>query len=84
MQTKKYSSYAQIDSELEILKLEKEISHQKVILSIKQTKENLSPHHIINNFVGSFKEGFKGSYASILNLLIPIAIKWIINKKRGR
>ena len=32
MATKKYSSYAQIDADLEILKLEKEIHYQKMIL----------------------------------------------------
>jgi hypothetical protein len=35
---KKYSSYAQIDRELEILKIEKEISYQKLFWAIGQKK----------------------------------------------
>ena len=38
METKKYSSYAQIDRELEILKIEKEISYQKLVFGIKKPK----------------------------------------------
>jgi hypothetical protein len=50
MGTKKYSSYAQIDRELEILKIEKEIS--KVVLGFHRTKESLTPNHLLNNFFG--------------------------------
>ena len=42
MEQKKYSSYADIDRDLEILKLEKEIHYQKLLLSVKKTKESLS------------------------------------------
>jgi hypothetical protein len=36
--SKIYSSYAQIDRQLEILKIEKEISYQKLVLVFKKTK----------------------------------------------
>ncbi|MDG1871702.1 DUF6327 family protein [Flavobacterium frigidarium] len=45
MAHKVYTSYQQIDNELEILKLEKEVSYQRVILSLKNTKESLAPRH---------------------------------------
>jgi hypothetical protein len=45
MQNKKYTSYAQIDSELEILKIEKEISYQKMVFGVQKTKENLTPQN---------------------------------------
>ena len=38
MEPKKYSSYAQINHDLEILKLEKEIHYKKMLLSIDKTK----------------------------------------------
>ncbi len=84
METKKYSSYAQIDRELEILKIEKEISYQKMVLGYYKTKESITPHHLLNNFLGSFKSAFTGSYGTILNVAVPFIIKWIIDKKRGR
>jgi hypothetical protein len=84
METKKYSSYAQIDRELEILKIEKEISYQKIVLGYNRTRESITPHHLLNNFLGSFKTVFSGSLGNILNVVVPFAINWIINKKRGR
>lgn len=83
MGKKKYSSYAQIDSELEILKVEKEISYQKLILSIEKTKDSLSFLNVASNVIGVVKSSFFSSYSTILQLLIPIVIKWFRNKKRG-
>ena len=84
METKKYSSYAQIDRELEILKIEKEISFQKIVLGYYNAKESISPHKLFNNLLDSLKTSFSGSFGNVLNLAIPFVIKWIINKKRGR
>ena len=39
METKKYTSYAEIDRDLEILKLEKDIHYQKILLSVEKIKE---------------------------------------------
>jgi len=50
METKKYSSYASIDHDLEILKLEKEISYQKLVLSIQKTKDTKTPENIVSGF----------------------------------
>lgn len=83
MQTKKYSSYAQIDSELEILKVEKEISYQKLVLSVQNTKESFTLLNITSNVLDTVKSTFFSSYGTILRLAIPIVIKWFTNKKRG-
>lgn len=84
MGTTKYSSYAQINRELEILKIEKEINYQKIVLGYHKTKESITPKNLIENVLGSFKTGFSGSYGMILNIAVPFIIKWIINKKRDR
>ena len=83
MATKKYSSYAEIDRDLEILKLQSEIHYQKIALSIEKTKENLSPKNILNEVVGSFKPLLSEWYITTLKLIIPFIIKWIKNRKRG-
>jgi hypothetical protein len=49
MDKKKYSSYAEIDRDLEILKIEKEIHYQKLLQSLDSTTESLNP----SNLVGS-------------------------------
>ena len=83
MQAKKYSSYAQIDKELEILKVEKEISYQKLVLSVQKTKESFSFLNITSNVIDTVKSTFFSSYGAIFRLVIPIIIKWFKNKKRG-
>ena len=83
METKKYSSYAEIERELEILKLEKEINHQKLLLSFQKTKDSFTPQNIVSGFLGSYKTLFSNSYGTLLNIAIPYVIKWIVNRKRG-
>jgi len=39
MEPKKYSSYAEIELELEILRLEKELNLQKIVLDYEKAKE---------------------------------------------
>jgi hypothetical protein len=83
MISKKYTSYDEIDRELEILRLEKEINHQKLIFTIKKTKESFTPQNLVSGFLGSYKTLFSSSYGTLLNIAIPYIIKWIVNKKRG-
>ena len=83
METKKYASYAEIERELEILKLEKEINYQKLVLSFEKTKESLTPENIVNGFVSSFTDYLSNSYSTILQIALPYIIGWIFNKKRG-
>jgi len=83
METKKYASYAEIERELEILKLEKEINYQKLVLSFQKTKESITPEKIVNGFVSSFTDYLSNSYTSILQTALPYIIGWLFNKKRG-
>lgn len=88
MENKKYSSYAQIDRDLEILKLEKDIEYQRLLQSIQQTKDSLTPQNMVRNFIGSlpsfsWREVLQSSYGSILNMAIPLVMGWLSKKKRG-
>ena len=83
METKKYSSYAEIDRELEILKLDKEIKFRKVILGIQQTKESFEPQNILKRFIGSYKANLPNTYIDIIQIGVPFLLKWFINRKRG-
>ncbi|MEL1253810.1 DUF6327 family protein [Flavobacterium sp. DGU38] len=83
MERKKYSSYAEIERHLEILKLEKEINYQKLVLSFQKTKESITPQNIVNGFVSSYTDYFKNSYPKILPSVLTSIISWFINKKRG-
>ncbi|MBP6181205.1 DUF6327 family protein [Flavobacterium sp.] len=89
METKKYSSYAQIERELEILKIEKEISYQKLIYGIKKTKESFTPQNIISDLIGNYGSALPyGTIAStalpfILNKVVPFVKNWLSKRKRG-
>lgn len=83
MERKRYSSYAEIDKDLEILKLEKDINYQKLVLSFQKTKENITPQNIVNGFISSYTDYFKSSYPQILQSILTSIIGWFINKKRG-
>jgi hypothetical protein len=83
MGTKKYSSYAEIEHDLEILKLEKEIHYQKMRLSFDKTKESILPSKPLEQVYDIYKKVFSGTFGMILKMLIPYAINWFINRKRG-
>ena len=81
--SKHYSSYDQINADLEILKLEKEIHKQHILLSVEKTKETLQPENLFQEVLTSCKTVFSNSYVRILQLAIPYVIDWLIHKKRG-
>ncbi len=83
MATIKYSSYNQIDKELEILNLEKQINYQKLLISIDKTKECLLPSKTITVLGDLYQKTFSGTYGLLLKLVIPYIFNWYINKKRG-
>lgn len=80
---KKYSSYDQINSDLEMLKLEKEIHLQHILLNIDKTKESLQPENLFQEAIASLQLKLSNSYGMILQIAIPYLINWLINKKRG-
>ena len=84
MDSKKYSSYADIDRDLEILKIEREIHYQKIILSIDTTKENLKPLRVIGSIFRGYKKIFKSNYGKIIELGLTYFLARYINKKRGQ
>lgn len=88
MEKKKYSSYAQIDRDLEILKLERDIEYHKLLAEIQEAREGLTPQRMIQSFLGSlpsfsWREVLQQSYGSILNMAIPAIMGWFSKRKRG-
>ena len=82
MELKKYSSYDEIEKDLEILKLQKQINYHKLVLSVQQTAEVLTPRKVVSNVFNSYKEYFSENYFSIIKSIFPFIIGWFINKKR--
>ena len=83
MENKKYSSYNQIEHDLEILKVEKEIHYKRMLLSIEKTKESILPSKTIS-FVNtiyekSFFRKFRHNFKDCCSLYIQLVFK---QKKR--
>ena len=83
MELKKFSSFEAIDKELEILKLERELNYEKLVLSIYMTKDNLKPKALFSELLGSYKSILSSSFSLLLSAAIPYIINWFKNKKRG-
>ena len=83
MEKKKYSSYAQIELELEILKVERELNLKRIVLNVQKTKESFMPITLIKGFIGDYKSILTNYSGTILNIAIPILINWILKRKRG-
>lgn len=83
METKKYSSYAQIELELEILKVERELNLKRIILNVAKTKESLSVKNIVLGLIGDYKSILSNHSGTIINLVIPLLVNWFIKRKRG-
>lgn len=89
METKKYSSYAQIERELEILKIEKEICYQKLVYGIKKTKDSFTPQNIVSDLIGTYSSAIPyGTIIStavpfLLNKAVPFIKNWLSKRKRG-
>jgi hypothetical protein len=83
MENKKYSSYAQIEADLEILNIEREVNLQKMVLSVQKTKESLLPENIIKGFLGDYKSLLLKYSGTILKLVLPLLINRLFKRKRG-
>ncbi len=83
MEKKRYSSYAEIELDLEILKVEKELNLKRIVLNVEKTKESLLPKNLLKSFLGDYKTILSGYSGTIINLAIPLLINWITKRKRG-
>ncbi|WP_310558894.1 DUF6327 family protein [Flavobacterium sp.] len=83
METKKYSSYAQIELELEILKVERELNIKRIVLDVEKTKESLLPQNVLKGFIGDYKSIFSNYSGKIINIALSLVINWILKRKRG-
>ena len=77
METKRYTSYAQIETDLEILKIEKEISYQKLIRNLDATKENLDPKNMLGGIPGIAIDVVSGFAGPLKGMAINFILKKI-------
>lgn len=84
MKTKKYSSYEEIENDLQILKIQKEIHYQKIILNIDNAKQNFIPSKPIGKAFNFYKDFVSTNYGTIFKIVSPFIINWFLKRKRGK
>jgi len=84
MEAKKYASYAEIEHDLKILRVEREIYYQKIVLSIDKTKESLIPSKSVSLVSDIYQKATSGMLGTLLKIAVPYAVNWYINRKRGQ
>lgn len=80
MKPKIYTSFEQLDADIEILKVEREIHYQKIVLNVQQTKENLSTRNMLS---GLLHINIPRNIPKVLKYISPWLIQWLLHKKKG-
>jgi hypothetical protein len=81
MKNTNYTSYRQIDKQLEILNIERKLAKEKVFLSIENAKESLLPFQEKESIVGTIFS--KIPFASVGKMVLPFVIDYFIKRKKG-
>lgn len=78
---KSYSSFEQINQDLQILRIEREIHYQKINLAFDELKEDVAPQNLIKNTLGSAGSLLRNS-GGLQTLLVTSILKYFIRKFR--
>ncbi|MFP5437655.1 MAG: DUF6327 family protein [Bacteroidia bacterium] len=76
MNTKVYRSFDEINKELEILKLERDLSYAKFKRSLNETKESLEP----GNIIGDTPKKIFSALSMFSGPLKTAGISWLLRK----
>lgn len=76
MNTKVYQNYDEINRDLEILKVEKDLAYAKFKKSLGETKESLEPM----NMIGETPKKILGVLGTLSGPLKSAALTWIFKK----
>ncbi|MHA3788514.1 DUF6327 family protein [Flavobacterium hauense] len=76
MNTKVYTTYDEINRDLEILKVEKDLAYAKVKRSFEDTKESLEPM----NMIGETPKKILGVLGTFSGPLKSAALTWLFKK----
>lgn len=82
MNNKKYNSYYQIEQDLEILKLEKEICYKKLVQTLQKTKESFEPKNLLASVPRSILDILGGLSSPIKGMVISFILKKIFNTNK--
>mgnify|MGYP005822054967 CR=1 FL=1 len=77
MKSKSYTSFNEIDKDIQITKLERDIHREKVFLHAEKLKSSFSPSSLLKSTIGG---GDKSSSSSIIMNVLNLALPFILKK----
>jgi hypothetical protein len=75
MKYRKYKSFTEIDRDIQIAKLERDIHCEKILLHTERLKNNFSPASLLKNIIGGKEKGSSSIWMNLLNLALPFLFK---------
>lgn len=73
--TKIYSSFEEIELDLQILKVQREIHAQKIKLNLEKTGENLKPVNLLQDYIGESNRTTFSLIEQIIKIILQFVIK---------
>lgn len=77
---KRYTSYADIDQDLAILQLEREIQLEKIKLGFQNLKDDAKPINMVKGYFGITKNDNSSVLSKIAKVALPFALKFFKKK----
>lgn len=74
-----YSSYSEINKQLEILKVERQISFHKVMRSTNSITDNLAPSNLFKLGIGTIGSSI-GNSKGLKAIVVSTILKFLVNK----
>jgi len=75
MKSRSYKSFAEIDKDIQIAKLERDIHREKIFLRAEKMKSNFSLSGILKNTMGGGGNNSSSMVMNILNIALPFILK---------
>ncbi len=73
--SKIYSSFEEIELDLQILKVQREIHAQKIKLNLEKTGENLRPINLLEGYIGETNRTTFSLIEQVIKIILQFVVK---------
>lgn len=70
-----YSSFEEIELDLQILKVQREIHAQKIKLNLEKTGENLQPINLLEGYIGETNRTTFSLIEQVIKIILQFVVK---------
>ncbi|WP_294670863.1 DUF6327 family protein [uncultured Fluviicola sp.] len=70
-----YSSFEEIELDLQILKVQREIHAQKIKLNLEKTGENLRPINLLEGYIGETNRTTFSLIEQVIKIILQFVVK---------